>query len=90
MSVCEAFALRGGDAESRTSGRTTPQPSGVTSCIWVNPWVILLAFGPSRIADVGKGLGEGIRNFKKGLTNDSPEDAEETGPKQLPPSDNHE
>jgi sec-independent protein translocase protein TatA len=32
--------------------------------------VILLVFGPSRLAGVGKGLGEGIRSFKKGLNED--------------------
>ena len=26
--------------------------------------VALLIFGPSKLADLGKGLGEGIRNFK--------------------------
>ncbi len=26
--------------------------------------VALLIFGPGRLADLGKGLGEGIRNFK--------------------------
>ena len=35
--------------------------------------VILLVFGPARLAGVGKGLGEGIRNFKKGLKGDEPE-----------------
>jgi sec-independent protein translocase protein TatA len=30
--------------------------------------VALLLFGGSRIADIGKGLGEGIKNFKKGIT----------------------
>jgi len=34
----------------------------------------LLLFGAGRVADIGKGLGEGIRNFKKGLAeDDSPE-----------------
>jgi sec-independent protein translocase protein TatA len=37
--------------------------------------VILLVFGPSRLAGVGKGLGEGIRSFKKGI-NDDPADDE--------------
>ncbi len=32
--------------------------------------VILLLFGASRIGDIGKGLGEGIRNFKKGISED--------------------
>ncbi len=35
--------------------------------------VILLVFGPSRLAGVGKGLGEGIRSFKKGLNEDDPD-----------------
>ena len=49
----------------------------------VGPWqiaviilLLVLLFGASRIAGIGKGLGEGIRNFKKGLSED-PE------PKQL-------
>lgn len=29
--------------------------------------VALLLFGPGRLADMGKGLGEGIKNLKKGL-----------------------
>ena len=33
--------------------------------------VILLLFGPSRLAGVGKGLGEGIRSFKKGIGDDA-------------------
>ncbi|MES1187084.1 MAG: twin-arginine translocase TatA/TatE family subunit [Myxococcales bacterium] len=37
--------------------------------------IVLLVFGPGRLAGVGKGLGEGIRSFKKGL-NDEPEDGE--------------
>ncbi|MBX3130914.1 MAG: twin-arginine translocase TatA/TatE family subunit [Polyangiaceae bacterium] len=32
--------------------------------------VILLLFGASRLSEIGKGLGEGIRNFKKGLSDD--------------------
>ena len=29
--------------------------------------VLLLIFGPKRLSEVGKGLGQGIRNFKKGM-----------------------
>ena len=29
--------------------------------------IVLLLFGPGRLAGVGKGLGEGIRNFKTAL-----------------------
>lgn len=32
--------------------------------------VLLLVFGPTRLAGAGKGLGEGIRAFKKGLSED--------------------
>jgi sec-independent protein translocase protein TatA len=32
--------------------------------------VIVLLFGGSRMAALGKGLGEGIRNFKNGLRGD--------------------
>jgi sec-independent protein translocase protein TatA len=32
--------------------------------------IALLLFGAGRIADIGKGLGEGIKNFKKGLKDD--------------------
>lgn len=49
----------------------------------VGPWqvliillVVLLLFGGNRLGDIGKGLGEGIKNFKKGIADD--------GPKQTP------
>jgi sec-independent protein translocase protein TatA len=29
--------------------------------------IALLLFGAGRIADIGKGLGQGIKNFKQGL-----------------------
>ncbi len=29
--------------------------------------VALLIFGPSKLADLGKGVGEGIRNFKSAM-----------------------
>ncbi len=36
--------------------------------------IALLIFGPSKLADLGKGVGEGIRNFKAGMkeANDQP------------------
>ena len=30
-------------------------------------FVAILVFGPSKIPELGKGLGEGIKNFKKGM-----------------------
>jgi sec-independent protein translocase protein TatA len=32
--------------------------------------IALLIFGPSKLADLGKGLGEGIKNFKSAVGND--------------------
>lgn len=36
--------------------------------------IALLLFGAGRIADIGKGLGQGISNFKKGLREADDED----------------
>ncbi len=33
--------------------------------------IVIVLFGGSRLASVGKSLGEGISNFKKGLNNNS-------------------
>ncbi len=41
--------------------------------------IIILLFGASRLSNLGKGLGEGIRNFKKGLAGD-----DEDKPEKLP------
>jgi sec-independent protein translocase protein TatA len=48
--------------------------------------IVLLLFGAGRLADIGKGLGEGIKNFKKGL-NDDPSEPEKKDPKQLSAKD---
>ena len=45
--------------------------------------VVLLIFGPKKLSEVGKGLGEGMKNFKKGL-NDDEEQKEQK--EQKPPS----
>jgi sec-independent protein translocase protein TatA len=36
--------------------------------------IIIVLFGANKIPQIGKGLGEGIRNFKKGM-NDGDKDA---------------
>jgi len=36
-------------------------------------FIALLIFGPKKLGDLGKGLGEGIRNFKSGLADDKSE-----------------
>jgi sec-independent protein translocase protein TatA len=41
--------------------------------------IALIVFGPSKIAELGKGLGEGIRNFKSAVKdgeNTTPSDPE--------------
>ena len=32
--------------------------------------IVLLLFGPGKLAGLGKGLGEGIRDFKKAMSGD--------------------
>jgi sec-independent protein translocase protein TatA len=48
---------------------------GITE-ILVIAAVVLLLFGAGKIADIGKGLGQGIKNFKQGL-----KEAEDIGKK---------
>jgi sec-independent protein translocase protein TatA len=43
--------------------------------------IIIVLFGANKIPQIGKGLGEGIRNFKKGI-----KDGEE--PQQIPEKTN--
>lgn len=44
--------------------------------------VVFLLFGTRRLGDLGKGIGEGIRNFKIGITG-GPEHRESEPPKQI-------
>ncbi len=55
----------------------------------VGPWqivlialVVLVLFGASRLGDIGKGLGEGIRNFKKGIAGEDEDDESSKEPKE--------
>jgi sec-independent protein translocase protein TatA len=43
--------------------------------------IALLLFGAGRIADIGKGLGQGIKNFKQGLKEAENEDDDEADEK---------
>lgn len=53
---------------------------GVTELIVILLIVVVL-FGASRLPQIGKGLGEGIKNFKKGLKGDeAPDQLEEKNP----------
>ena len=45
--------------------------------------VLLLVFGPKRIPDLGKSLGEAIRGFRKGIKEEDDKKSEE----KIPPSD---
>ncbi len=40
--------------------------------------VALLLFGPRKLPELGKGLGEGIRGFKDGLKGTSTDDAQKS------------
>jgi len=42
--------------------------------------IVIVIFGASKLPQLGKGLGEGIRNFKKGIKDED----EPPGEKQLP------
>ena len=57
---------------------------GVTEILLI-ALVALLLFGAGRIADIGKGLGQGIKNFKQGLKEDEEIDAERKAEKDPPP-----
>ena len=41
--------------------------------------IVLLIFGVGRLGKLGKDLGEGIREFRKGISGDGEEKAEEAG-----------
>jgi sec-independent protein translocase protein TatA len=55
---------------------------GVTEILLI-ALVALLLFGAGRIADIGKGLGQGIKNFKQGIKEADEIDAEK---KDSPPA----
>ena len=44
--------------------------------------IVLLIFGSGKLAGIGKGLGEGIRNFRKGLKANDEENAEAPKPEK--------
>jgi sec-independent protein translocase protein TatA len=63
---------------------------GVTEILLI-ALVALLLFGAGRIADIGKGLGQGIKNFKQGikeadaLDGDKKKDEPDAKPDDAPP-----
>jgi len=38
--------------------------------------IVIVLFGASRLGEVGKGLGDGIRNFKKGISGDGDDNSD--------------
>ncbi len=50
--------------------------------------IALVVFGPSKLPQIGSGLGKAIRDFKKGISGDEAEesskDAKKENPKDLP------
>jgi sec-independent protein translocase protein TatA len=55
---------------------------GVTELLLILA-IALLLFGPSKLADMGKGLGEGLKSFKKGLAQE--DDDKRPAPPPTPP-----
>jgi sec-independent protein translocase protein TatA len=47
--------------------------------------IIVIIFGARRLPELGKGLGEGIRNFKKGFGSKESEDKKSETEKTSPP-----
>jgi sec-independent protein translocase protein TatA len=64
------WALRIG--EPRKEDFRMPGKLGLTEIILI-VFIALLLFGPSKFAALGKSLGEGIRNFKSAVKDDSEE-----------------
>jgi sec-independent protein translocase protein TatA len=64
---------------------------GVTEILLIAV-VALLLFGAGRIADIGKGLGQGIKNFKQGIKEAEELDAEKKTDKPVaaPPKEDKE
>ena len=46
--------------------------------------IALLIFGPRKIGELGKGLGEGIRGFKSALSGEPKQETPKEEPKQEP------
>ncbi|MDR3135081.1 MAG: twin-arginine translocase TatA/TatE family subunit [Deltaproteobacteria bacterium] len=52
--------------------------------------VIVVIFGGKRLPELGRGLGQGLRNFRKALSSkDDPEATNGQAPKNDPPDQNH-
>jgi sec-independent protein translocase protein TatA len=48
--------------------------------------IAVLVFGPKKIPELGKGLGEGIRGFKSALRNEPEASQDQANPSQATPA----
>ncbi len=46
--------------------------------------IALVIFGPSKLPQIGSGLGKAIRDFKKGISGDEADEAAKEGKKEDP------
>jgi TatA/E family protein of Tat protein translocase len=44
--------------------------------------IALIIFGPTKLPQIGSGLGKAIRDFRKGVSGDDPEDATKEAKKE--------
>ena len=51
--------------------------SSASLCFLVGHAELLFLFGGKKLPEMGKGIGEGIRNFKKSIKGDEPETGKE-------------
>jgi sec-independent protein translocase protein TatA len=49
--------------------------------------IALVIFGPSKLPQIGSGLGKAIRDFKKGVTGGEDDEADNKEAKKEPPKD---
>jgi sec-independent protein translocase protein TatA len=49
--------------------------------------IALVIFGPTKLPQIGSGLGKAIRDFKKGVSGDDSEDSGNDTKKDTPPKD---
>ena len=45
--------------------------------------IALVIFGPTKLPQIGSGLGKAIRDFKKGVSDDDPEDGTKGAKKEI-------
>jgi len=45
--------------------------------------IALVIFGPTKLPQIGSGLGKAIRDFRKGVGSDDPEDGTTTAEKEI-------